>query len=225
MGGLSGTERYTRTLAHALLSRGHVVAVYSPAEANDSLERQPDGLRVFRTLDAVSFEPDVLHCHHLPCAIDAVLRWPRTPSLFVVHDATEWHDALPPVAAFDLVVAVDQRCADRVTREAPGVCAEIVPNPVEHDRIAVARRSQKARSLLIYGKSAREPWWNRSVRLAALANGIWRFRTLAGNRDPLSQIGQYDIILATARCAIEAILSGAYTILFERGLCGGAAPY
>lgn len=45
---------------------------------------------------------------------------------------------------------------------------------------------------------------------------------MSGARDPQSQIGQHDVVLATARCAMEAILSGAYTILFERGLCGGA---
>jgi len=222
MGGLSGTEQHARALALALLARGHVVAVYSPSGKNDPVIGRSERLRVCRTLDEVGFEPDVLHCHHLPCAIDAVLRWPRTPALFVVHDATEWHDALPPVEAFDLVAAVDQHCADRVAREAPGVRARIVPNPIEQDRIGVRRRGPKPRSLLIYGKSAGSSSWNRSIQAAALANGIWRFRTVSGERDPLRRIGHYDIILSRARSAMEACLSGAYTILFDRGLCGGA---
>ncbi len=222
MGGLSGTEHHTRTLARALVKRGHVVAVYSPAAKEGAPVSLLDGLRVCHSLEAVGFEPDVLHCHHLPCAIDAVLKWPRTPALFVVHDATEWHDALPPVEAFDVVVAVDQHCADRATREAPGIHVQIVPNPIEQERISAVSRSRRPRSLLIYGKSAGLRSWNRSLRLAALANGIWSFRAMRGERDPLSQIGHYDIIFATARCAMEACLSGAYTVLFDRGHCGGA---
>lgn len=222
MGGLSGTEHHTRTLARALVKRGHVVAVYSPAAKGGAPVVVLDGVRVCHTLEAVGFEPDVLHCHHLPCAIDAVLRWPRAPALFVVHDATEWHDALPPVEGFDLVVAVDQHCADRAAREAPEISVQIVPNPIEQEGISVARRRRRPRSLLIYGKSAGIGSWNRSLRLAALASGIWSFRAMRGNPDPLSQIGHYDIILASARCAMEACLSGAYTVLFDRGLCGGA---
>ena len=222
IGGLSGTEQHVRTLAHALMRRGHVVAVYSPSAGEGVPPIPSDGVRVCDTLDAVGFEPDLLHCHHLPCAIDAVLRWPRTPSLFVVHDASAWHDALPPVEAFDAIVAVDQNCSDRATREAPGVSVQIVPNPIEQERIVVARRKQKPRSLLIYGKSAGKSAWNRRVRIGAVANGIWSFRVLEDDRDPLSRLGQFDVILARARCAMEACLSGAYTVLFDRGLCGGA---
>ena len=85
-----------------------------------------------------------------------------------------------------------------------------------------ARRNRKPRSLLVYGKSGGKASWNRSLRLASLANGIWRFQVLKDDRDPLNQIRRYDIILARARCAMEACLSGAYTVLFDRGLCGGA---
>jgi hypothetical protein len=222
VGGLSGTEQYTRVLAHALQKRGHLVAIYSPSEEDSAPAAPLAGLRVCRTLDAVSFQPDVLHCHHLPCAVDAVLRWPRTPSIFVVHDARAWHDALPPVEAFDVVAAVDQRCAERVAGEAPGVPVQIVPNPIDQERIVAARRARKPRSMLVYGKSARSTSWNRRLRLAALANGIWTFRTLHRDPDPLLQIGRYDIILARARCALEACLSGAHTILYDRGLCGEA---
>ena len=222
IGGLSGTEQHALTLAQALVKRGHVVAVYSPSAGEGAPAGLQAGVRVCHTLDSVGFAPDILHCHHLPCAIDAVLRWPRTPSLFVVHDATEWHDALPPVEAFDLIAAVDQHCADRAAREAPGVSAQIVPNPIEQAQIVVARRNRRPRSLLVYGKSARDRSWNRNLRLAALASGIYRFRVLEGDRDPLSRLGHFDVILARARCAMEACLSGAYTVLFDRGLCGGA---
>lgn len=222
IGGLSGTERHVLTLARALLKRGHVVAVYSPTPGEGDPARVLDGVRVSRTLEAVGFEPDVLHCHHLPCAIEVVMKWPHTPSLYLVHDATEWHDALPPVEAFDVIAAVDRNCAERAMREAPGTAVQIVPNPIEQGKLAVVRRTRRPRSLLIYGKSARDRSWNRRLRLAALANGVFKFRVLEADRDPLGRLGHFDIILARARCAMEACLSGAYTVLFDRGLCGGS---
>lgn len=221
VGGLSGTEHYTFALAGALTKRGHEIAVYSPSTGEHS-SANVAGIRVCHTLDAVGFYPDMLHCHHLPCAVDAVVRWPSTPSLFVVHDATAWHDALPPVEAFDAIVAVDQNCAERATRESPGIAVQIIPNPIEQRQTVATRRNHRPRSVLIYGKSAGRGSWNRALRLASLANGVFRFRTLDGDPEPLAKLGQFDVILARARCAMEACLSGAYTVLFDRGLCGGA---
>src|SRR6478752_4452282 len=91
----SGTETYVRDLALGLLRAGHVPVVYSPMLGCVAQELLDAGVAVSDELAELGGPPDVIHGHHHPETMTALLFHPRTPGLFVCHDGYNWHDQAP----------------------------------------------------------------------------------------------------------------------------------
>ena len=91
----SGTEAYVRDLALGLLRRGHTPIVYSPSLGKIAGEIRAHTVPVVDNLEALGCKPDVIHGHHLHETITALLRFPKTPVLWLCHDWAAWHDRAP----------------------------------------------------------------------------------------------------------------------------------
>src|SRR5262249_58647483 len=83
----TGTETYVRDLAAALLRKGHRPAIYSPRHGDIAREIRELGVPVVDDLVALSDVPDVIHGHHHPETMAALLRFPRVPAIFVGDDS------------------------------------------------------------------------------------------------------------------------------------------
>src|SRR5947209_19020919 len=106
----TGTETYVRDLARALLARGHAPMVYSTDPGELAREIEAATVPVVDDLERVGVQPDVIHGHHLPETLTALLRFPGVPAIHFCHDWGSWYDAplfFPRVRRF---VAVDDTC-------------------------------------------------------------------------------------------------------------------
>jgi glycosyltransferase involved in cell wall biosynthesis len=173
---VGGTERYTRSLAHALARRGHTVAVFyrRSAPGRGLAQREEDGVRVWavhdgavtptsrflatfrspyvarafeRVLDAV--QPDLVHVQHLmglPVALLGALRRRGIPFVVTLHDY--WW-----VCANAQLVTNDTQalCDGPGPGPFPGNCARCALARAGHPRLWPARLPMAA---LLAGRNA-----------------------------------------------------------------------
>ena len=218
LSGRTGTETYTRDLALALRAFGHEPHVYSPRLGKLAEELRREGVSVWDNLSAVP-KPDIIHGHHSVPSTLAVLRFPGTPAVFVCHDAKAWHDEAPRLSAIQAYVAVDYLCRDRLKADGiPEHRISVIGNAVDLDRFP--RRGPlppRPNRALLFSNYANEQTHLPAVRHACTQAGVeLDVRGYGvGNvcEHPEALLGQYDIVFAKARCAMEAMACGAAVIL------------
>jgi len=223
----TGAELYARDLALALQRRGHYVAIYTIFEGRLAQTARAAGIAVITNLRDSPFVPDVIHGHHQPALLDALLRFPRTPALFVIHDADAARDAPIAFPRIRRFVAVDQRCLARIVEDEAGIPVEqcrLIPNFVDLDRFRprplLPERPERA---LVFSSYATHATHLPAVlaaceRLGLPVDVVGRG---VGNliETPENVLGRYDLVFAKARCAIEAMAVGAAVVLCDfRGL-------
>jgi hypothetical protein len=224
----TGTAVYTRDLALALLRRGHLPIVYASLTGPLAEELRHSTIPVVTNLDDVGAPPDVIHGHHQLETLAALTRFPRVPALFVCHDALTWHSIPPAGPRIGLYVAVDRNCRDRMMFE-HGIAEEsihVLTNAVDLRRFAPrGPLPAKPRRAVVFSNSAREETWVEEIRAACETRGI--ALELAGSAAgrpidrPEDVLPQYDLVFAKARCAIEALATGAAVIVCDaQGLAG-----
>jgi hypothetical protein len=160
--------------------------------------------------------------------MSALLRFPNTPAVFFCHGWLPWEETPPKHPRILRYVAVDDTCLDRLTSES-GIAEErvsVILNSVDLEQF-VPRSPlplQPARAL-VFSNGAKETTHLGAVREACLRTGL----TLdvigadAGNvaSRPQDVLGQYDIVFAKARCALEAMAVGSAVVLCD---VKGAGP-
>jgi hypothetical protein len=107
----TGTEVYVRDLAFGLAARGHEPIVYSRGAGEVAGELASAGIAVHTLLSTVRRPPDVIHGQHTEPTIEALLRFRRTPAVYVCHDRRSPADT-PPVFAPILRHVADRRCPE-----------------------------------------------------------------------------------------------------------------
>ncbi|HKQ39945.1 MAG TPA: glycosyltransferase [Verrucomicrobiae bacterium] len=217
--GRTGTETYTRDLALALRAIGHEPFVYSPRTGKLAEELRRTDIAASSEFSALP-APDIIHGHHnLPTAL-AILRYPSTPAVFVCHDAKAWSDEPPRFAAIQKYVAVDFLCRDRL--KADGISQEgisVIGNAVDLERFRTRARPLPARPkrALLFSNYANEGTHLPAVREACSKAGLQLdVRGYGvGNvcENPEAVLGEYDIVFAKARCAMESMACGAAVVL------------
>lgn len=223
LGFRSGSEVHTRDLALALRARGHDVAVFVGVlrEDDDVRTLRSAGVLVTDDLDTLSAIPDVIQGHQLPETTLACLRFPRSPALQVCHDATNGRDAAGPAWMIQHRAAVDDYCRERVRGETgtPLVEIDVLFNPIDLEYFKGRGRppaTPPVNAVLFHGSRETGPVVETVVRacrhagisLDVLGPGTGRFTT-----DPASVLTRYDLVFGKARCALEAMASGAHVIL------------
>lgn len=222
MGFRSGSEVHVRDLALALRRRGHEVQVFAGIlrEDDDVRTLRESGVRLTADLATLS-EPDVIQGHQKPETSLVCARFPGTPAIQVCHDATNGRDAAGPGWMIQRRCAVDDYCRERVVRETGTTPAsiDVLFNPV--DLAHVPRRLSPAATpprtaVLFHGARdtrrvvdlVREACAEAGITLDVLGPGTGKFEY-----DPGLALSRYDLVFGKARCALEAMASGAHVVL------------
>jgi hypothetical protein len=216
----SGTELYVRDLACGLLERGHTPVVYTPRIGPLAQELRDKTVAVTDRLDSITVPPEIIHGHHNLETMTALLHFMRVPAIFVVHDNLAHQDVPPRFPRILRYVAVDYTCRDRLVFEhgIPDERARVVLNSV--DLAAFKPRPPlpvRPRRALIFSNASSAHF--AAVRGACAQSGI-ELDVIghdSGNvcSKPEEVLGQYDIVFAKARCALEALAVGAAVVLCD----------
>ncbi len=222
----SGTELWVREAALGLRRRGHDPVVYAPKLGEVAREIQAAGVQVVDDLAQVGEPPDLIHGHHHPQTVEALLRFPGVPAVFVSHDASAWHDATPVFHRIVRYIAVDEANRDRLLAGgAPAAKIRTLLNWVDLERFRPRADPlpEKPRRAVVFSNYANEDSHLPAVREACRRAGLEMDVIGAGvgrsMSNPEAVLGGYDLVFAKARCALEALAVGAAVVLCDfRGL-------
>ena len=136
LGPYCGTEVVVRDLALELRRQGHQPMVYSPSLGAAAAEIRSAGIEVQDQIAGLSATPDIIHGHHHPVMMQALLQFPSTPAIHVCHGAFGFMEApfyFPRILRY---VAVDDRCRKRIQDlpEIPQERIAVVLNAVDLTR-------------------------------------------------------------------------------------------
>jgi hypothetical protein len=212
---------YVRDLAIGLLSRGHFPVVFSPRLGSLADELRVASVPVVDQLEKIAESPDVIHGHHSMETMMALLHFPRTPGIFVCHDAFAWHDMPPRFPRLRQYVAVDLACRERLVSQ-HGISPDLVhliQNGVDLERFPPrgSLPAKPERALLIsntvtpdQAETIRKACNHAGIRLETVG------RTLGGVLpDPGSLMQTCDLVFAKGRCAWEALATGTAVIVCD----------
>ncbi|HEV7734497.1 MAG TPA: glycosyltransferase [Candidatus Binatia bacterium] len=218
-----GTELFLRDIATGLLDRGHAPVAFSPRLGEAAEDLRQCGVPVVDDLAHIGDPPDVIHGHHHLETMAALLHFPTVPALHFCHGWMAW---LETPLVFPRVlrhVAVDEATRDRIVLE-HGVAPERVrtlPNFVDLERFRPRPPlpASPRRALLMsnfanehnYVPPVREACRRAGLAFDAIGSGV-------GNpcKRPETILGDYDLVFAVGRSALEALAVGAAVILVAR---------
>ncbi|WP_285574183.1 glycosyltransferase [Geothrix limicola] len=228
LAGRTGTETFIRDLALGLLGRGMHPIVYSPDLGPLAEDLRQATVPVVSHLGDISEAPEIIHGHHCEETARALLRFPKAPALFVVHDWHSWHDtplAFPQIRRF---VAVDQTRRDRLvlTQGVPPELVTILPNTVDTRRFSprtpLPSRPQTA---LLFSNYIRSHADYRDLERACQRQGLSLSLAGAGFQRSLArpedELGRYDLVFGLGRSAMEAMAKGNAVIVWGLEGLGG----
>jgi glycosyltransferase involved in cell wall biosynthesis len=217
----SGTEVYVRDLAASLLRRGHLPIVYSSHLGEMAAEIRAGTVPVVDDLAQVGAAPDIIHGHHGLETLAALLAFPGVPAVAVCHSWVGWSEApviFPRVARY---LAVDHTCRDRLVFE-HGLAedrVQVLLNAVDlaqfQPRGPLPARPARA---LVFGNSAGGSYLEAIQRACAareIAVDVAGLRARAVLGRPQDVLGQYDLVFAKGKAALEAAAMGAAVVLAD----------
>ena len=223
----NGPTVYVRDLASSLLKRGHTPLAYSSQLGGVADELRAATVSVVDDLNELAIAPDLIHGHEHMETMTALLHFPGVPAIYFCHSAYAWLDApllFPRILRY---VAVDHACRDRLLDQGiPEERIRVLLNFVDLDRFKrrstpLPARPQRALVFSNYATSqthlpaVREACRRAQIQLDVLGDGEQN-----GSAEPEKIIGEYDLIFAKARCALEALSVGAAVILCDAGGVG-----
>jgi len=224
----AGSELYVRDLAFGLLSQGHHPIAYSTILGDVAQELRLATVPVINDLDALAEPPDVIHGHHHLDTMTALLRFPGVPAVSFCHGWLPWEEIPPRFPRVLRYIAVDQVCRDRLIYEHGISPARIrlLLNFVDLKRFKSRSRLPACpQRALIFSNQANEHTHGPAIREACARFGIQLdvIGLSTGNvcARPEEVLGNYDIIFAKARAALEGLAVGAAVILCD---AVGAGP-
>jgi hypothetical protein len=221
-----GTESVVRDLALGLLARGHRPIVYSPLLGEIAAEIQHRGVPTIDNLAKIGETPDVIHGHHFIPTGEAIIRFPATPAFFIGHSWRFWVETPPKFPQIRQYAGVDEGCRDRLV-DIEGIPADRVMllfNAVDLTRVPLRSRALETRPLRALAFSKFKS--HLPILRAACERAGLEYAELGQGADrlvshPEEELARYDIVFATARCALEAACAGSAVICCdERGLGG-----
>jgi glycosyltransferase involved in cell wall biosynthesis len=217
----TGTEVFIADLARALKAQGHQPVVYSPSAGPVADEIRAGNILVETDLSRLP-APDVIHGHHHLETIQALQRFPRVPALFVCHDLYSWHDQVPRHPNIRRFVAVGLNARQRLIRDWPRTFGriEVIGNGVDTARF-VARPALPpvpGRALVFSNDVGDDSHWEPILEACTrLGIPVERVGAACGRQvaAPEAILGNYDLVFAKGRCALEAAATGAAVILCD----------
>lgn len=225
----TGSVLYVRDLAMGLLDRGHTPIVYSTELGKVAKEIQAATIPVIGDLDALTTQPDIIHGNHHPETMTALLRFPGVPAVHTCHGWDAWEAAPPLFPRILRYIAVDFACHDRLVFEhgIPEERVRVLFNSVDLKRFKLrGPLPMHPKRALVFSNYASEQTHLIAVRKACAYAGITLdvIGEAGGNpseRPDEAVLGQYDLVFAKARCALEAMAVGTAVVLCDTA---GAGP-
>ncbi|MES2877609.1 MAG: glycosyltransferase family 4 protein [Pseudomonadota bacterium] len=229
LGGRAGSELYVRDLALALLKQGHYPIAYSTVLGEVAEEMRLATIPVIDDLGALNTAPDLIHGQHHLETMMAALHFPDTPVIYVCHGWSPWEELPPILPNIKRYIAVDDLCRERLltTKGIKTATVDVHLNFVDLGRFKLrSPRPQKPKTALIFSNYANESVMLEAIRDACRQFGIERIDVAGGGSgksvaNPESILGQYDVVFAKARCALEAMASGCTVIVADYAGLGG----
>ena len=215
----SGSELYVRDLATELIKRGHTPIIYSPRLGKLAEELRAKSIPVVKELNSIGADPDLIHGQHHLETMTALSHFPSTPAVFFCHGWLPWEENPPIHPRIIQYVTVSDALHDRLVYEC-GIPAEKVttilnfvdlerfrprpPLPVTPKRALVfSNQINESNSLGVVRESCAHS--GMVVDVIGYGSGNPSF-------NPEAQLGNYDIIFARGRAALESLAIGAAAI-------------
>jgi len=222
----TGTELYVRDIALALRRQGHIPAVFTSWPGKVSDELKAAGITVTDSLKQLDFEPDIIHGHHCYETLLAVIRFPGVPVLFICHDHTQWTDRPPKHPRISRYFGVSELCIKRLRDS--GIPSDMIGrlyNFVDLERFKQRPPlPEKPKKALVFSNYATNETYLPAVYEACSRAGIELTAIGSGVENPVERpeeiLGQYDLVFAKAKAAMEAMAVGCAVILCDFGGVG-----
>jgi hypothetical protein len=219
----NGPTAYVRDLALGLLKQGHTPLAYSTILGDMADELRAASVSVVDDLNQLEIAPDLIHGHEHMETMTALLHFQGVPAIHFCHSSTVWYDTpivFPRVLRY---VAVDHACRDRllVQHGIPEERIRVLLNFVDLDRFQARNTPLPARPkrALIFSNYASSQTHLPAVREACRRAHIQLDVVGSGEKNesanPEEIIGEYDLVFAKARCALEALAVGSAVILCD----------
>ena len=223
----AGSGLYIRDVACSLLKRGHTPIVYSTKLGAVAEDLRAATVPVIDRLDKLATPPDVIHGQHHVQTMTALLHFSGVPAVFFCHGWLPWEETPPQFPRILRYAAVDETCRDRLVYEQgiPTERVRVILNFVDLKRF-LPRRPLPARPsrALVFSNSARDQGYAHAVREACRRRGIavdvLGLSAGTPTEHPEHLLGQYDLIFAKARCALEALAVGTAVVLCDEAGLG-----
>ena len=227
---VGGVQVYVRDLAAWLLAHDHSPVVYAPRLGEAAAQLRRLTIPVIDDLSTMAVAPDVIHGNSAVETMTAMLHFSAAPALFTCHAWRGPTGHPPHFPRLLRCVAVDDTCADRLRHE-EGVPPEkltVLLNGVDTARYP-ARTTPlppRPRRALVFGNAAHETTHLPAVREACQRAGFEVVDVAASSSGTFVEapeliLGDYDLIFAKAKCALEGMASGAAVILCDVAGVGG----
>jgi hypothetical protein len=217
-----GSTLYVRDLALGLLAHGHQPIAYSPFPGGVGDELRAATVPVVEDLCSVGSVPDLIHGNHHPELVTALMHFPGVAALHFCHAWATWDAAPPRLPRIRRYVAVDDTCRDWLVGE-QGIPLE--QTCVHFNAVDLARFAprpplpSRPRRALVFSNYATEQLCLGAVREACARTGLELDVIGAGAGKPCVHpekiLGEYDLVFAKARCALEALAVGAAVVLCD----------
>ena len=212
----TGTELYVRDLAFGLAERGHTPVVYTPFPGELAQEIRARTVPVTDDLLSIAERPDVIHGHHALETLTALLAFPDTPAIAFCHSWSGWQDVPLKIPRIFRHVAVDNTCRDRLRFEhgIPDDRISVVLNSVDMSRFVPRQPLPlRPRRALIFSNAAKSgsaqfPAIQEACKRAGIEVEVAGSRAGNSVARPEEMLGEFDLVFAKAKAALEALSIG-----------------
>lgn len=221
MKGLGGAQLYIRDLALELQRQGHEPLLYTTIAGPLCEELQAAGIPVTTKLRGQKLRPDIIHGNGRLETLIALLHYPQTPAIFVAHSHMTWLTRLPDHPRLRRCLGVSEICVawlrlGGVPEHKLGLLFNFVDLQRFLPRTPLPVQPSRA---LIFSNYANEQTHLPAVRAACQQAGLPLDVIGAGVGNlverPEERLGDYDLIFAKGKAAMEAMAVGAAVILCD----------
>jgi hypothetical protein len=216
----SGSELYVQELTQELIARGHDVAVFSTQGGGLGEKMKEYGVAVVDDLDQLQWTPDIIHAqHHLETMI-SLAYFSRTPAVYFCHGWKPWQEHPPFHPRIVTYIAVDVKTQEKAIAEhnVPSDNINIMHNFVDLVRFE-KRKSlpQKPQKALVFSNYAAQdnflPYIQEACKKARISLDVVGLSSGNSIARPEEILGNYDLIFAVGRSALEALVSGVSVVI------------
>lgn len=218
----AGSELYVRDVALALLARGHQPIAYSRRLGEVAEELRSATVPVVDDLDRLARPPDLIHAQHHLEAMTALARFPGIPAIYVCHGWRSPEEAPPFHPRIRRYVAVDELVRSRLLDECGLPAGQVVTilNFVDLERFRPRPPlPERPRRALAFSNRVSEDTYLPTLRAACAAAGMSLDAVgLAAGcvwAKPEGRLGEFDVVFAKGRAALEAAVVGAAVVLCD----------